>query len=87
MLFLFSFILFNRDEAQYQTNPIYYSPWVLPIYKYKPKLNDVQPHRSTAFLMYLTIFILFIWGIITAILVRPVWVGIVFVALAQIMAQ
>jgi hypothetical protein len=36
--------------------------------------------------MYLTIFILFIWGLITAVLVRPVWVGIVFVALAQILA-
>jgi hypothetical protein len=37
--------------------------------------------------MYLTIFILFLWGIITAVLVRPVWIGIAFVAFAQICLQ
>lgn len=82
MIGLFSFVLFNRDEQLFQSNPIYYSPWVLPIYKYKPRINDVQPHRGTAFALYLTIFVLFLWGVITSVLVRPAWIGIVFVALA-----
>jgi len=76
-------VLFTRDEANFHKAPIFYSPWLMPIYKYKPNKNDVVIHRGPT-MMLATCGVLFMaWGLLACVLIRPVWIGVVLIIAAE----
>lgn len=57
-------------------NPIYYSPWVMPIYKYHCAKNDVHPYYKTLILTGTLITILASWSLGVTFMIRPMSFGI-----------
>ena len=50
VIIMLSFLLLAKwvaDRTHMDDMPIYYSPWIFPIYKYFPDVNDIVPYRSS----------------------------------------
>lgn len=77
-------VLFGRDEAQHLKDPVFYSPWLLPIYKYNSGKNDIDTHKTpTVMLLSCCLTVLF-WGIFTCVCIKPVWIGVCITIIAEI---
>lgn len=64
------------DRTRMDDMPIYHSPWVFPIYKYYPELNDVEPYTSGIMIFYALAGLAMIWSIWAAVVVSPSWMGV-----------
>jgi len=76
LLFFASFGRFIGDRTRMSDMPIYHSPWVFPIYKYYPKVNDIEPYSSGVVFFYLLSAIVFLWSVWVTVEISPSWVGV-----------
>ena len=70
----------NRDIA-----PIFYSPWIFPIYKYDPKKETLLSHNTFGVMIVLICGMILVWSVLCVIWLRPIWIGIAVGALAEIL--
>ena len=76
LLFFASIARMIADRTRMDEMPIYHSPWVYPIYKYYPDLNDVEPYTSGVVIFYALAAIAFFWSIWATIEISPSWLGV-----------
>lgn len=81
---LCALVLFARDESQQGRDPIFYSPWLLPIYKYKSARNDIDTHKTPTIMLLSCCVIILMWGIFTTVCIKPIWVGVCISIVAEI---
>jgi len=84
IIFLVSIILFIRDESQHLNKPVFYSPWVYPIYKYRPAKNDIVRHFAPSTMLIACCLVVGVWGVLTSVFIRPAWVGAVITCGAEV---
>ena len=78
MLVLLIFATLARwvsDRTRMSDMPIYYSPWIFPIYKYYPDANDVEPYSSAVVAFYFIAAIILFWCIWVSVKISPSWLG------------
>jgi len=65
--FLWSYAIsqFVIDFSERETKPIYVSTNMFPVYKFNPKINDVEDHYDPAISFILGLVIAAFWGLIT----------------------
>jgi hypothetical protein len=65
--FLWSYAIsqFVIDFHEKDTKPIYVSINLFPVYKFNPKINDVEDHYDPAVSFILGLVIAAFWGLIT----------------------
>ena len=63
------------DRTRMSEMPIYYSPWIFPIYKYYPSENDVEPYSSAVVAFYFISAIAWFWCIWVSVEISPSWLG------------
>jgi len=78
-------VLFGRDEAQYDKDPVFYSPWLLPVYKYKSGKNDIDTHKTPTMLMLTCCVFMLGWGVFTTVCVKPIWIGVCITIIAEVL--
>lgn len=74
------------DFANKATSPVFYSPWVFPIYKYDPNLNALKKDSAQGYMTFAVIFFFWIWTIAVSIWITPVSVGISLGCLCEVVA-
>jgi len=77
LLWLYAIFQFVRDFAEKDRRPVYYSASLLPIYKFNPITNDVEPHYGPTLAWTFGLFLLLLWGFVTNIQLTPKWFGAV----------
>lgn len=78
LLVLLTFATLARwvaDRSRMNEMPIYYSPWIFPIYKYYPDANDVEPYSSAVVAFYFISAIVWFWCIWVSVEISPSWLG------------
>lgn len=83
ILTVFTLAKWIADRTRLDEMPIYYSPWIFPIYKYYPKDNDVEPYVSSVTIFYGLCFFVWVWAIWTTVAVLPSYVGVCIVCAIQ----
>jgi len=81
---LCALVLFARDESQHDKDPIFYSPWLLPIYKYKSSKNDIDTHKAPTLMLISCCIAMLLWGIFTTVCIKPILVGVCVTIIAEI---
>lgn len=64
------------DLANIETKPVFFSPWIFPVYTYNAKKNDVEPHNGPAIAMISGLLILMVWSVTCTVWVYPHNVGV-----------
>lgn len=75
-ILLYSFLNFAIDIWHMDNLPLYFSPWIFPVYKYNPKKNDVESHNGPALAFVAGFIILIFWAVICTVWVDPYYVGV-----------
>jgi hypothetical protein len=68
--------MFLADQQDFEESPIYYSPWLVPVYKYDTQLNDVVSHLVPVGVLLGFISLLLLWSLVATAELRPIWIGI-----------
>lgn len=79
VLFMLAFLVLAKwigDRTRINEMPIYHSPWIFPIYKYYPAINDVEPYSSAVVQFYFLAFLVMAWSITVSVEVSPSWYGV-----------
>jgi len=79
LFFLWSYAMlqFGHDLSQFNERPLYFSPTLFPIYKYNPKINDVEDHYKPTTVWICGLVLLVFWGFFTNYALGPEWLGAV----------
>ena len=56
---------------------MYFSPTLFPIYKYNPKVNDVEDHYEPTIALICGLVLLVFWAFFTNYQLDPEWLGTV----------
>lgn len=64
------------DISKMEKNPVFFSPWLFPIYIYNPKKNDVEPHNLPTVALLGGLVILMMWSVVCSVWVYPHNVGV-----------
>lgn len=79
IIIMLSFLLLAKwvaDRTRMDDMPIYHSPWIFPIYKYYPEVNDIEPYTSAVVQFYFICMLVMIWCFIACAEVSPSWFGV-----------
>lgn len=76
ILTLYGFAVFMKDFRDKDIAPIFYSPWVFPIYKYDPKAEKLKHHNKVGVVMYTVLGLILIWSVLCVAWLEPRYVGI-----------
>lgn len=66
----------STDIATIETKPVFFSPWIFPIYIYNPKKNDVEPHNLPTVSLIVGLILMMVWSVLCSVWVYPHNVGI-----------
>jgi len=77
---------FVSDILNASTNPVFYSPWIFPIYKYDPTINNLKNNNVQGYVSLSALLFLWLWSIAVVIWVRPVSLGISLGCLVEMIA-
>ena len=75
-LFLYAGAEIFSDIRNIETKPIFYSPWIFPVYIYNPKKNDVEKHNSPAIALIVGFLIMICWSVLCSVWIKPFYVGV-----------
>lgn len=75
-LFVYAFAEISTDYAKKETKPLFYSPWLFPVYIYNPKKNDVEPHNLPSVAMISGFTIMICWSVLASVWIYPHHVGV-----------
>lgn len=76
LLFLMVLVSFLTDVLSFRQMPVFYTPWVLPAYRYRPDKDTIERNFDAVYVFFSTISILVLWGLITIVQVEPRGIGI-----------
>jgi len=84
ILIVYGYILIQKDINNKRNEPLFFSPWIFPIYKYSLK-NDLLIENSYPTMVFLAGCLMFlIWSVTVSIWVYPVVVGICLTCLTEL---
>jgi hypothetical protein len=64
------------DLRNMERKPIFYSPWVFPVYRYNAKKNDVESNNGPAAALVTGFVILITWSVVASVWIYPHNVGV-----------
>ena len=70
--------MFLADQQDFEESPIYYSPWLVPVYKYDTQLNDVVSHLTPVGVLLGFVSLLLLWSLVATAELRPIWILLVY---------
>lgn len=85
LLFVYGFAEISSDVAHIETKPLFFSPWVFPVYIYNPKKNDVESHNGPSIAIITSFIILLIWSVLASVWVFPHSIGVSLTVLFEIL--
>jgi len=65
---------------------VFYSPWIFPIYKYDPAVNNLKNNNSQGYVSLSALGFFWLWSIAVVIWVRPISIGISIGCLVEMIA-
>ena len=75
------------DILHAEKEPIYFSPWVFPIFKYKTKKNDIELRNTPAILIFIALFLGYLWSFQCAIWISPFYYGVGVSCLIEVLTM
>lgn len=60
-----------KDNQKAKQAPVFYSPWIFPVYQYNPKKNNVRMKNYPAVFMFLGFGVIIGWSFLCSIFVKP----------------
>jgi len=66
----------GSDLAKMETKPVFFSPWIFPVYIYNTKKNDVEPHNFPTVALIVGLIIMILWSVLCSCFVYPHNVGV-----------
>ena len=85
LLFVFGFGRIMLDYRNLKQKPVFFSPWVFPIYKFDPKKQDVVKHNLSAICMISSLVIMIAWSILATVWYTPIHVGVSLSIIFEVM--
>lgn len=76
MLLVYAGSEISSDLSKMETKPIFFSPWLFPVYSYNAKKNDVESKNGPAIALISGILILMVWSVTCAVWIYPHNVGV-----------
>mmetsp|Transcript_7891 Transcript_7891/g.1034 ORF Transcript_7891/g.1034 Transcript_7891/m.1034 type:complete len:326 (+) Transcript_7891:2950-3927(+) len=73
---IYTVSIWIRSIKYRDTAPIFFSPWIFPIYKYSPMQERIAEYNRAGIFIYLVIFMLNFWSILAIIWVDPIDIGV-----------
>lgn len=67
-----------------ETKPLFFSPWIFPVYVFNPKKNDVESHNLPSIAVITSFIVLLVWSALASIWIYPHSVGITLTVLFEI---
>jgi len=67
LLLVYAFAEIISDLWKIEKNPIFFSPWVFPIYIYNSKKNDVESHNRPSVCLITGLLILILWSVLASV--------------------
>lgn len=74
----YALLQFGIDLLTMESRPVFYSDSLFPIYKYNPKLLNVEEHYSPTIAWAMGLALALLWGFCSTFAVVPSWFGVVF---------
>jgi hypothetical protein len=75
-IFVYAFAELFSSIKKIETNPIFFSPWIFPVYVYNPKKNDVVKNNGPAIAMLIGYVIMIAWSVLCSVWIEPYYVGV-----------
>ena len=76
-LWFYAVFHFARDFINVAKEPVFYSGALFPVYKFNPKINNIEEHYSPLVSWIIGLFLIFMFGLYTNYSLKPVWFGAV----------
>lgn len=64
------------DYKNLKRKPVFFSPWIFPIFKFDPKKQDVVPHNLPGGCIILGNGVMICWSALATVWIQPVHVGV-----------
>lgn len=75
-LFGFAFLRILTGIGNMLSQPVFFSPWLFPVYKYLPKKNDVEPANGPVIAFIIGSLIMIGWSALASLWMSPRWIGV-----------
>lgn len=75
---------FRKNIANIDRKPIFFSPWIFPIYRFSCKKNDVILYNGPTIVLLSSLLLVLVWAILAAAFLKPYWIGICISILIEI---
>lgn len=75
------------DYKQNEYQPVFYSPWLLPAYKFIVRKGKIKKHFQAIYLLLIFSVIGIVWSLACTFIVTPAWVGVCFMVLFESIAH
>ncbi len=72
LILVYSYYSLQRDIVMRNEEPLYFSPWIFPIFKYSSEHKIIKINNLPVVLFFFSILMLFSWTISLIIWVKPV---------------
>lgn len=66
----------GSDLSTMEKKPVFFSPWIFPVYIYNPKKNDVESHSFPTAALLIGLSIIILWSVLCSCWVYPHNVGV-----------
>ena len=76
-LWFYAVFHFARDFITIAKKPVFYSGALFPVFKFNPKINNVEEHYSPLVSWIIGLFLIFMFGFYSNYSLKPVWFGAV----------
>lgn len=84
IVLVYSLNKFRKNIQNMDRKPLFFSPWIFPVYRFSPKKNDVIPYNLHTVLLLSSLLAILLWSILAAVFLKPYWVGICISILIEI---
>jgi hypothetical protein len=75
-ILMYAFAELYSDIKNIETKPVFFSPWIFPVYIYSPKKNDVERHNMPAAAFIIGMLIMMFWAVLSTVWIDPFAVGV-----------
>jgi hypothetical protein len=76
LLLVYALAELTSDISKIETIPVFFSPWIFPVYIYNAKKNDVESHSLPSVALILGLLVLIVWSVLCSVWVYPHNVGV-----------
>lgn len=76
LLFVFGFGRIMFDYINLRKRPVFYSPWIFPIFRYDPKKQDIIKDNLPAACLLASLVIMVAWSVLATVWFNPTHVGV-----------